>query len=160
VCSHLLEDVRDPIWVCSELSRVAKAGYIEVPSRVEEQSRGVEHPRYAGYLHHRWLVSRVGETLEFRHKPHALHAVNDAIVADLSPGTRINPKHAILALEWRGAIAASEVLEFNEEAIIDELCVFAAKARRLSELTVGVPMPLGKRIRRHVYFRRLASGRR
>src|SRR6187401_1767506 len=25
VCSHLLEDVRDPIWVCSELSRVAKA---------------------------------------------------------------------------------------------------------------------------------------
>src|SRR5437764_10623004 len=29
VCSHLLEDVRDPVWVCSELGRVAKAGYIE-----------------------------------------------------------------------------------------------------------------------------------
>src|SRR5690349_8377211 len=37
VCSHLLEDVRDPIWICSELQRVAKAGYIEAPSRVEEQ---------------------------------------------------------------------------------------------------------------------------
>src|ERR1700760_4553932 len=23
VCSHVLEDVRDPIWVCSEISRVA-----------------------------------------------------------------------------------------------------------------------------------------
>src|SRR5438067_2197296 len=40
VCSHLLEDLRDPIWVCSELRRVAKAGYIEVPSRIEEQTLG------------------------------------------------------------------------------------------------------------------------
>src|SRR5918999_2115646 len=41
VCSHTLEDLRDPIWVCSELVRVAKAGYVEVPSRLEEQSWGV-----------------------------------------------------------------------------------------------------------------------
>src|SRR3989304_6765598 len=26
ICSHTLEDVRDPIWVCSELVRVARAG--------------------------------------------------------------------------------------------------------------------------------------
>jgi hypothetical protein len=31
VCSHTLEDVRDPIGVCDELTRVARAGYIEVP---------------------------------------------------------------------------------------------------------------------------------
>src|SRR3954449_10993879 len=31
ICSHTLEDIRDPIWVCSELARVARAGYIEVP---------------------------------------------------------------------------------------------------------------------------------
>jgi hypothetical protein len=53
VCSHLLEDIRDPIWVCSELRRIAKAGYIEVPSRVVEQSKGIENPRHAGYYHHR-----------------------------------------------------------------------------------------------------------
>ena len=35
ICSHTLEDVRDPLWVCSELARVAAAGYIEVPSRLE-----------------------------------------------------------------------------------------------------------------------------
>src|ERR671932_207319 len=28
LCGHTLEDVRDPIGVCSELVRVAKAGYI------------------------------------------------------------------------------------------------------------------------------------
>ena len=26
-CSHVLEDIRDPVWVVSELSRVSKAGY-------------------------------------------------------------------------------------------------------------------------------------
>jgi hypothetical protein len=31
VCSHVLEDVRDPIFVCSQIQRVAKAGYIETP---------------------------------------------------------------------------------------------------------------------------------
>ncbi len=28
VCSHVLEDVRDPIAVCRELCRVARAGYV------------------------------------------------------------------------------------------------------------------------------------
>ncbi|HEX9489755.1 MAG TPA: methyltransferase domain-containing protein [Stellaceae bacterium] len=32
-CSHLLEDVRDPIAVCAELCRVSRAGNIETPSR-------------------------------------------------------------------------------------------------------------------------------
>src|SRR4051794_29855952 len=36
VCAHTLEDVRDPLWVCAEMSRVARAGYVEVPSMLEE----------------------------------------------------------------------------------------------------------------------------
>ena len=31
MCSHVLEDIRDPVWVVSELSRVARAGYLETP---------------------------------------------------------------------------------------------------------------------------------
>src|SRR5919198_3858549 len=53
VCSHTLEDVRDPIWVCSELIRVARAGYIEVPSRLEEQAHGFQGP-WVGWGPHRW----------------------------------------------------------------------------------------------------------
>ena len=41
ICAHTLEDVRDPVWVCAELQRVARAGYVEVPSRLEEQALGV-----------------------------------------------------------------------------------------------------------------------
>ena len=33
ICSHTLEDVRDPLWVCAEIMRVGRRGYIEVPSR-------------------------------------------------------------------------------------------------------------------------------
>jgi len=91
-CSHVLEDIRDPIWVCSEMVRVAKAGYIEVPSRIVEQSLGVEHPCYAGFYHHRWLIDQDSgfriqdsgdmshetgkekQRLVFRHKPHSLHS--------------------------------------------------------------------------------------
>ena len=88
-CSHLLEDVRDPIWICSELCRVAKAGYIEIPSRIVEQSKGVENPRHAGFCHHRWLITRSEKGLDFRLKPHMLHSVDAAIVTNLGPGRRI-----------------------------------------------------------------------
>jgi hypothetical protein len=60
VCSHTLEDVRDPIRVCDELRRVARAGYIEVPSRLEEQSPMATQPG-VGWTHHRWLVDVDGD---------------------------------------------------------------------------------------------------
>ena len=160
VCSHLLEDIRDPIWVCSELQRIAKAGYIEVPSRVEEQSRGIEHPKYAGYYHHRWLISRDGDELQFRHKPHNLHAINDAAIAWLAPGSRINPAHSILSFEWSDTFRATEVLEFSESRVIEELCSYAASARHLPELTVRVPMSWKDRLKRNVFFWRLSRGQR
>src|SRR5262245_49885274 len=42
ICSHTLEDIRDPLFVCAEMIRIAKRGYIEVPSRLVESSRGIE----------------------------------------------------------------------------------------------------------------------
>ena len=47
ICSHTLEDIRDPLFVCSEMVRIAKAGYVEVPSRLWETCRGFE-PGIAG----------------------------------------------------------------------------------------------------------------
>lgn len=32
ICTHTIEDVRDPLVLCQQLSRIAKAGYIECPS--------------------------------------------------------------------------------------------------------------------------------
>jgi hypothetical protein len=76
VCSHTLEDLRDPVWVCGELNRVAQAGYIEVPSRLEEQSWGVNGP-FVGWSHHRWLIDLGDHEIEFVLKLHSLHGRED-----------------------------------------------------------------------------------
>ncbi len=72
ICSHTLEDVRDPLWVCSEMTRIAKAGYIEVPSRIAECCRGIE-PGIVGWSHHRWLVTIRDNDIEFLMKYHMIH---------------------------------------------------------------------------------------
>ena len=68
VCKHTLEDMYDPFPLCAEMSRVAKAGYVETPSPVAELCRGVDGitaPIYRGYHHHRFVVWPVPNELRF-----------------------------------------------------------------------------------------------
>ena len=74
ICSHTLEDIRDPLWVCSELMRVAKRGYIEVPSRQWESCRGLERANQVGLSHHRWLIDIEGRDIRFLQKYHQIHS--------------------------------------------------------------------------------------
>lgn len=55
-CSHVLEDIRDPLWVCHEMMRVGKAGYIEIPSRLFETTFNLETRGLSGAAHHRWII--------------------------------------------------------------------------------------------------------
>lgn len=73
ICSHTLEDIRDPLWVCSEMVRIAKRGYLEVPSRLKESCRG-DHPGIVGLSHHRWLIDIDGDSVTFWMKPHLIHS--------------------------------------------------------------------------------------
>ena len=154
-CSHVLEDVRDPIWVCSEMRRIAKAGYIETPSRIVEQSRGVEHPLYAGFYHHRWLVTVNGNQLLFRHKPHSLHSSGRAIVAEVGIWRRINPRYEDLGFDWQGDFQFNEVLPFDEAVENRELVEFAGTCRGLPELTVPLQQPFVHKLKRCLYYWRL-----
>jgi hypothetical protein len=131
ICSHTLEDVRDPIWVCSELSRVARAGYVETPSRVEEQSLGVAGP-FAGWSHHHWLVDPVPGGLEFTFKPHALHAdPAHHLAAEL--GATLSAAERVVALFWRDELRASERIHVEEAALHADLAaVVDANRDRLS----------------------------
>jgi SAM-dependent methyltransferase len=72
-CSHVLEDIRDPLWACSELIRISKAGYIEVPSKLYETTFGVEYKNLAGAAHHRWVVDVVDDRLRFTFKYMNIH---------------------------------------------------------------------------------------
>ena len=67
-CGQTLEDVRDPVALCRELARVARSGYIEVPSLWIECCYDVDalpnSDRYPGYEKHRWMVyANEGELL-------------------------------------------------------------------------------------------------
>jgi hypothetical protein len=107
VCSHTLEDVRDPVWVCSELNRVAKAGYIEVPSRLEEQTYGFQGP-WTGWSHHRWLIDIACDEVTFVHKSSVL-ARRDA---HFPPEAReqMSALARVSVLWWRGGFAFRERL--------------------------------------------------
>ncbi|TMK42538.1 MAG: class I SAM-dependent methyltransferase [Actinobacteria bacterium] len=116
VCAQTLEDLRDPLWVCAELTRVARAGYIEVPSRLEEQSLGVDGAQWAGWSHHRWLCDVDEGAIRFVHKPHHLHARADrhlsaAFLARLSPTQRV------AALWWRESFSFTEEIFTAGEAL-------------------------------------------
>jgi hypothetical protein len=114
VCSQTLEDVRDPVFVCAEIQRVGRAGYIEVPSRLEEQSFGVAG-EYVGWPHHHWLVD-VGEgSIEFVFKSHAIHS-DPAYRFPLSFWQGLAPAERVQSLWWEGGFGASERVIFEEGA--------------------------------------------
>jgi len=111
VCSQTLEDLRDPVWVCSELVRVARAGYIEVPSRLEEQAYGVQGP-WVGWGHHHWLVDVSPARIEFVLKHHVVHGRPSAHFPAGFAAT-LTEEERVSQLWWRGSFA------FGERVLVD-----------------------------------------
>jgi hypothetical protein len=130
VCSHTLEDVRDPIWVCSELSRVARAGYVEVPSRLEEQSLGIHGASWVGWSHHHWLIDSEAGALRFVFKPHLLHA-NPSFHFPPEFGAALTPEERVLTLFWEGELPAAETVFTDAEGLDSYLQAFVARNRDL-----------------------------
>jgi Methyltransferase domain len=135
VCSHTLEDVRDPIRVCEEMVRVAKAGYIEVPSRLEEQSYGFQGP-WAGWGHHRWLIDVTKDRIEFSFKPHLLHNRESD---HFPPGFReaLSPEQRVATLWWKGSFDYAERVFASAEELDPYLASFVDRNRDL----VAIPRP-------------------
>jgi hypothetical protein len=122
ICSHTLEDVRDPVWVCHELMRVAKAGYIEVPSRLEEQTFHIQGP-WVGWGHHHWLVDIANNTVEFAFKHHILQGKPEtqfpAGFAD-----PLTPEQRVQRFQWTGGFEVRERTFLNPDDLDSYLADF------------------------------------
>lgn len=58
ICTHTLEDIMNPVFVCRQMEKIASAGYIAFPSKYRELSRFVElNQPFRGYMHHRWIFT-------------------------------------------------------------------------------------------------------
>jgi hypothetical protein len=117
ICTALPR-LRDPVGVCRELSRVAAAGYVEVPT-VEAELAGGEQ---------RWLCEVLDGQLVFTSKPGALYT--DARVrVPARWADRLGPGEEAHGLFWEDRLPARERLVATD-VLLDEL---AARVRRRFE---------------------------
>ena len=136
-CSHTLEDIRDPIAVCKELSRVASAGYVETPSRLREsfhRKRGyllrrvVGRPIRVGFDHHRWFVEEEDGGLVFTAKTQASTHARGFFITLAELGRDLTPRESALALWWRGELRARERLLVHSGEPLADMRAFKARA--------------------------------
>lgn len=125
ICSHTLEDVRDPVWVCAELQRVAKAGYIEVPAVSYELTYGIQGP-WVGWGHHHWIVFVETDGLEFLFKHHVVHRRGSHLPAGSASG--LAPAQLVQCFWWEGAFRAAERFMLTARELDGFLAEMAASA--------------------------------
>ena len=128
ICSHTLEDVRDPLWICAEMVRIAKRGYIEVPSRVWETCRGHESPRTVGLSHHRWLVDIEGTHIDFLMKYHLIHS-DWRYSLPASFGASLGEAEAVQWMYWDGGFTWRERTIHGLDAQRAELAGYVERVR-------------------------------
>jgi uncharacterized protein YbaR (Trm112 family) len=119
IASHVLEHAIDPTRFAAELSRIAAAGFVQVPSRDAEL--------VYGWPFHPWWIERRGDTLLFRPKeidaPPGGRVMHDAYAE--SPLTRLGwAAHRSRwhhSLHWTGRIDVEVDGErrFHEQARLD-----------------------------------------
>ena len=140
ICSHTLEDIRDPLWVCAEMTRIAKAGYLEVPSRLWETCRGFE-PGIAGLSHHRWLVEVEAEEVRFLQKFHRIH--NWQYSLPQSFRSKAKPEQKVAWLFWQNSFQFREITLHGDAQLV-ELERFVKSVRPYPETLVKARQELRK----------------
>jgi hypothetical protein len=120
-CGQTLEDVRDPIGLCRELTRVARAGYLEVPSLWIECCYDVDAlpnaDRYPGYEKHRWMVYAEEGELLFIPKL-AWMPLYEFVPREVADRHRADQALWTTPWHWEGDIPAREWSFVGQEEIV------------------------------------------
>lgn len=129
-CGQTLEDIRDPISVCRELCRVARAGYIEVPSLWVECCYDVDalpnSYSYPGYEKHRWLVEAKDGGLLFIPKLSWM-SLYEFVPQAVFEEHRRRQDLWTTPLHWEGSISAHEWSFVGQEELVPYLTAYFDK---------------------------------
>lgn len=126
VCSHVLEDVRDPFKVAGELMRISRAGYLQMPGRVYESARS-PYGLVPGSLHHRWLVEKTkdGELIFTAKSGHLVE------FASLQVHRRVSLYQGLIELYWNRDALPIRVREVTPD--VEDFISFRARAEGIPE---------------------------
>lgn len=106
ICSHVLEDIRDPIFVCRQMLRIGRAGYIETPSRFRECAKAGATELTAGWEHHRWIVDIEDGTLVFTAKNPLIYHFD--CIPKVHRRALQRRDLTTLAMHWQGSFDVTE----------------------------------------------------
>lgn len=116
-CSHLLEDVRDPLRVCAEIVRVSRRGYIETPSRQREifckdrlfrLKSALGYVPEVGFRHHLWFVEVRDNHLTFIAKDGGRMTDRRHVITRSDLGRKMSAEESAVCLFWDGDFSFSE----------------------------------------------------
>lgn len=120
ICSHVLEHVTDPVGVVRELTRVAKAGYIEVPEA--SSSKIVDFPSHLWWC--RLDGSTQPPTLEFTAKQAAAfdpeiddYLRRSGLAEPIKQLIDTQHHHNVISLHWSGSQPVRVVGEHDPEFV-------------------------------------------
>jgi hypothetical protein len=100
---HTLEDIRDPLFVCSQMIRCGKAGYIEAPSKVRELSKLNAADSFPGYAHHRWIIEPMPDLSGLIFKAKLAWAYHGDFLGDARRHLTRDYFHHFSGYFWEGA---------------------------------------------------------
>jgi hypothetical protein len=114
--------------------RIAKRGYVEVPSRVVESCRGSE-PGIAGLSHHRWLIDIGAASIRFLMKFHSIHSWKYSLPASYLCG--LSEQEKVQWLFWEGYFEFSATTINGLDNQLEELERFGQLIRPYSMLALA-----------------------
>lgn len=101
ICTHTLEDIANPSYVCRMMEQIAKAGLIVEPSKYRELARFSGN--FRGFMHHRWCFDIVdGVFTGFPKINYLEDPIFDKVHLEL-------PDKEELIVEWEGEIGMKEI---------------------------------------------------
>ena len=150
ICSHVLEHVQRPDAVIAELTRVAKAGYIEVPEAASA--------KILDFPSHLWWVTLDEGTLVFTAKSAPYfdadidrYLTESGMRQPLADLLDRHIAHRVIELPWSGTIACRVVGTLPDDlvAVVDQSATHHRRLERVIGQIVAAVLTLPLRRRKH-----------